>query len=751
MLPTEKKHRMVEVIPLAGVEGSFAYNLPEAFSGNLQVGSLVKIPLRNRNVLGIVSQLGTNQNIPENKLKLVTELLYNEPIIDECLLQLGSWMRDYYGTSWEGVFETMIPSEVRHEVKDKWIKYVFINKILSEAEKVALGKRAKQQLKLYEFLTNAKEKITKGELLEKADCSEAVYKGLLEKGVFKEISERVEREVYADMLDQSELIEGNLVELNDEQAVAVGALSESVAADDFKVHLLHGVTGSGKTEVYLRVMEKVLETGGSVIFLVPEVMLAPQTTERVRRRFEKKGHKVVVWHSLLSAGERLDAWMAMVRGEARIVVGARSAIFSPLKNLKLIIVDEEHEGAYKQGESPRYHGRDVAVYRAMLTKAVCVLGSATPSLETLYNVQRGRYAVNRLTKRVDDRELPKVHVVDMKPEVLKGKGEVTLSNVLVEKLKDRFEKKEQSILFINRRGHFVRMLCLDCGYVSQCPHCSVALTLHKADGRLKCHICGYHTNEMKMCPACKSKEIKWRGFGTQRVEDVVQKIIPQAKVVRMDADVMHRKELFREILGDFRKGKIDILVGTQMIAKGLDFPNVTLVGLVDADISLHLQDFRAEERGFQLMVQVAGRAGRGSRAGEVVIQSFMPHSGPIQFARRGDFDGFLAMELEQRKEFNYPPYRHLIRHIFRGPDAREVQRAIEAWTALIEKSGLEGVELRGPVAAPLERVKGHYRYHLWIFTKSVTRVLPELLKLKENLKLKKDIIEIIDVDPIDMH
>lgn len=746
--------KTIEVIPLAGVGGSFSYKVSEYLMEKIQVGSLVRIPLRNRKVLGIVSRLGSEQKVPPEKLKAVEEVLYDVPIMDETLLALGAWMRDYYGVSWEGIFETMISGEVRTGVKDKLLKYAQLKRSLTEEEKKAWERKAKQQLKLYEFLANLAEegmKVLKSELFEKANCSQAVYKGLLDKGIVEETTERLERVVYEDEFAKMDFVEGQELRLNEEQSAAVTSIEESIGKNAFGVHLLHGVTGSGKTEVYLRVMERVLEAGGSVIFLVPEVTLAPQTTARLRNRFEKKGYKVVVWHSLLSEGERLDAWMAIVRGEARIVVGARSAVFAPLKNLKLIIVDEEHEGAYKQGENPRYHGRDVAVYRAMVTKTVCVLGSATPSLESLYNAQRGRYQINRLLKRVDDRELPKMHVVDMRGEVLKGKGEVVLSSMLVEKLLDRFEKREQSILFINRRGHFVRMLCLSCGYIAKCPHCSVCLTFHKTENRLRCHVCGFHERVMKVCPACRSGEIKWRGFGTQRVEDIVQKIIPQAHIVRMDADVMSKKDHFREILGDFRKGKIDILVGTQMIAKGLDFPNVTLVGLVDADISLHLEDFRAGERGFQLIVQVAGRSGRGERAGEVVIQSFIPHSGPIQFARRSDFDGFLEMELEQRKEFNYPPYRRLIRHIFRGENEVSVRKAIEEWASVIEKSGIQGIELRGPAPAPLERVKGHYRYHLWIFAKSVTRVLPELLKLRERLKLGKDVIDVIDVDPIDMH
>src|ERR1019366_6744493 len=350
---------------------------------------------------------------------------------------------------------------------------------------------------------------------------------------------------------------------------------------------------------------------------------------RLRGRFEAAGHRTVVWHSHLGEGERLDGWLALATGEARVVGGARSAVFAPVRNLRLIVVDEEHEPAYKQDETPRYHGRDVAVMRAKLCRAVCLLGSATPSLESFANAQAGKYRLLELRERVDARQLPQIDIVDLRIEALKQRAMPALSRKLVDAMHARLERREQTILFINRRGYSSAMLCTKCGHVEECPHCSIAMTYHRAD-------------EMLRCPQCGAPEIRWRGLGTQRVEEAVRRMVPRARIERMDSDTMGKKNRFREVLSQFRAGKIDVLIGTQMIGKGLDFPNVTLVGLIDADISMHIPDFRANERTFQLLVQVAGRAGRGDRAGEVIVQTFTPQASAVQFSRHADYAGFAA-------------------------------------------------------------------------------------------------------------
>ncbi|MGE9296257.1 MAG: replication restart helicase PriA, partial [Puniceicoccales bacterium] len=358
--------------------------------------------------------------------------------------------------------------------------------------------------------------------------------------------------------------------------------------------------------------------------------------------------------------------------------------------------------------------------------------------------------INRLTKRVDDRQLPTVHIVDMRREKMGKDGLANISRPLAERLIDRYEKREQSILFLNRRGYSNSVLCPDCGYVPECPHCDVTLTYHKSDERIKCHICGYFERAPSRCAKCGSVEIKRRGFGTQKIEEAIQRVVPRAKVVRLDTDTMTKKNLFRHILNDFRAGKIDILVGTQMIAKGLDFPNVTLVGLVDADIALHVPDFRASERCFQLLVQVAGRAGRGDTAGEVIVQTFMPENEPIQFARRGDFDGYLEVELEQRREFHYPPFRHIVRHLFRGRNPDKVIFYAEKWADLVEEKLEHPVEIRGPAPAPLEKMKDTYRFHIWYFLGNVSKVLPSILALRKDFPMDDEVIDVFDVDPVDM-
>ncbi len=417
--------------------------------------------------------------------------------------------------------------------------------------------------------------------------------------------------------------------------------------------LLHGVTGSGKTEIYLQAIAHALEQGKGAIVLVPEISLTPQTVERFKARFSsgKLQTLVAVLHSHLSAGERHDEWHKIRQGRARIVIGARSAIFAPVEPLGLIIVDEEHEHTYKQEEAPRYHARDVAIMRGQMENAVVVLGSATPSLESYYNCKKGKFSLLELPERVDDQKMPLVRVVDMRQSVRDGKGPPIFSPQLKEAITQRLERKEQTILFLNRRGYSTSLQCPKCGYVAECPNCSITLTYHRPEQKLSCHICGHNERVPTVCPneKCKNPAIRFAGTGTQNVEDILGKLFPHARIKRMDADVMKRKDDYRRVLGEFRHGKIDILIGTQMIAKGLHFPNVTLVGIIYADMALHQPDFRAGERTFQLLTQVAGRAGRGDIEGEVFVQAFTPFHPAIQYARRHDFLGFYEQELEFRR------------------------------------------------------------------------------------------------------
>jgi primosomal protein N' (replication factor Y) len=741
---------IVGVQPLAGFDKLLHYQVPVTLRADVRLGSLVRVPILNRSHLGLVLEVDSVPDCAPARLKAVSAVLHGVPALTPDLLELARWMHTYYAARMESVLEAMIPAAVRGGAQLKAEKYLGLARPATVAELAVLAKKAPQQARLYEFLRQQFQPVPKALALSRLGLTAAVAAGLVRRGLGREETRHVERVAYADNWTGGEIVNGLPPKLNEEQAAVVRAVGDALTREKFAVHLLHGVTGSGKTEVYLRAVEQVLAAGGSAIYLVPEVALTPQTVARLRGRFEAAGHKTVVWHSHLSDGERFDGWTALATGRARVVVGARSAVFAPVHDLRLIVVDEEHEPAYKQDETPRYHGRDVAVYRAKLAHAVCLLGSATPSLESFANVRAGKYRLDVLTKRVDDKKMPDIQIVDMRIEVMRQRGLVTLSRLLVDHMHQRFERKEQTILFINRRGYSSSMQCRKCGHVEECPHCSVAMTYHRADETLKCHLCGHERGAPAVCPACAAPDIRWRGLGTQRVEEAVRRVLPRARMERVDTDTMSKRHRFRQILGDFRAGKIDVLIGTQMIGKGLDFPNVTLVGLVDADMSMHVPDFRANERTFQLLVQVAGRAGRGDRAGEVVVQTFTPKAEAIQFARHADYDGFAEAELAMRRKFNYPPYRHLIHHLFRGPNPEKIRFYAEHWVKLVEKELGGAVEIRGPAPAPIEKVKDEYRFQVWYFCVRATKVVPELVRLQAGFAWPEDVTQVLDVDPMSL-
>ncbi len=743
---------IVGVHPLAGFDKLLHYRVPDSMCDSVVVGSLVRVPVMRTLHLGIVGEVGAPKDFPLEKLKSIVQVVHPFPALTADLLGLARWMSSYYASGLDSIIETMIPVAVRRGASLKQEKSLVVAQRLSADELTALEKRAPQQAKVYRLLAQQFRPQKKSLVLNRLGITAAVVSALVKRGVLREETNRIERIAYADDHAAGELVAAQPHLLNSEQAAAVASLDASLAADKFSVALLHGITGSGKTEVYLRAIDAALRAGGGVVFLVPEVALTPQTVARLRSRLEAiaPSHRCVVWHSHLSEGERLDGWLALATGEARVVVGARSAVFAPVQTLRLIVVDEEHEPAYKQDETPRYHGRDVAVMRAKLAGAVAVLGSATPSLESYANAQAGKYQLLELRQRVDARQLPFIDIIDLRIEAAKQRTLPSLSGKLVRAMQDRFEKREQTILFINRRGYSSSMLCTKCGHVEECAHCSIALTYHRTDETLRCHLCGDQRSAPVRCPQCAAPEIRWKGLGTQRVEEAVKRVLPRVRVERMDTDTMSKKNCFREVLSQFRAGKIDVLVGTQMIGKGLDFPNVTLVGLVDADISMHVPDFRANERTFQLLVQVAGRAGRGDRAGEVLVQTFTPQAEAIQFSRHADYAGFAAAEMKVRKEFNYPPTRHLIHHLFRGPNPEKLKFFAEQWAKLVEKNLGARIDLRGPAPSPIEKIKDEYRWQLWYFTNAVTKVVPELVKLRAAFAWPDDITQVLDVDPVNL-
>jgi primosomal protein N' (replication factor Y) len=530
------------------------------------------------------------------------------------------------------------------------------------------------------------------------------------------------------------------------QAAALRQIVPPVG-DGPRATLLYGVTGSGKTEVYLQAIAQLLQRGQGAIVLVPEIALTPQTVERFVGRF---GDRVAVLHSRLSAGERHDEWHRIREGRAAIVIGARSAVFAPVRKLGLIVVDEEHEPSYKQEEAPRYNARDVAVMRGHMEGCAVVLGSATPSLESWANARAGKYRLARLPERADNRKLPAVRVVDMRQETERTGRANVLSQALVEAVRLRLDRGEQTILFLNRRGFATSLLCPHCGYVANCDQCSVACTYHRSDDRLRCHICGGSRAAPTRCPSCRDPAFRFAGVGTQRVESVVARCFPRARLARMDADATSRKDAHGRILGDFRIGKTDILIGTQMIAKGLHFPNVTLVGVVCADLSLHMPDFRASERTFQLLAQVAGRAGRGEVSGEVIVQTYTPTHAAIQAARRQDFEGFCEQEIESRRELSYPPFTRLMCVTLKGPAEERVAFSAAALARRLRPALAAGVILSEPCPAPLARAKGQYRYQLLLRGRSPSAIMRPVRAALAELKLPDRVAVAVDMDAMSL-
>ncbi len=559
-----------------------------------------------------------------------------------------------------------------------------------------------------------------------------------EVGWKKQLFVRRAREITADDVEELSRRAPRQAEL----LTAIANLSEPMPAI-----LLHGGTGSGKTEIYLQAIKIALARGRSAIVLVPEISLTPQTVERFKSRFAEIQDGVAVLHSHLSEGERHDEWHKIHSGRARIVIGARSAVFAPLENLGLIVVDEEHETSYKQEEAPRYHARDVAVVRGKIEKCLVILGSATPSLESYFNATREKYRLATLTKRVDENQMPLIRIVDLRQERRREKGLAILAGKLRDAIAARLEKREQTILFLNRRGFSTSLLCSNCGESRDCPNCSVALTFHRGAARLSCHLCGHTAAVPKKCPACGEDALIYSGFGTEKVEANVTQLFPSAVVRRMDADSMTRKDAYRETLLAFRAGKIDILVGTQMIAKGLHFPNVTLVGIINADLALHLPDFRAGERTFQLLTQVAGRAGRGETSGEVFVQTYTPFSPSIQFARHHDFAGYFEQELEFRERCDFPPFKHAVLITVRSAHEARAKFSAETLARRLKEALPEEFILGIPTPAPLEKLQGQFRFHILIRGEAIMRLSRLIRETLDKLPFPEDVTVAVDVDP----
>src|SRR6478736_2961460 len=725
--------RYVRVIVDRAIHRELDYSLPENLAARVGVGSRVRVPFRDK------SALATVVAIPEQSeakgIRPIEAIIGDAPVLSEQLLELARWIGSYYCCPIETVMRSMLPQVIRR-AEIGWKKQLFVQPAskIDPGEIEKLRRRAPRQAELLEAISKLEKPIRAAELLRQTALDELR-------------EEAVVRDPHG---DEQFIATSNLV-LNEEQTHALNEVVQALdAPENARPILLHGVTGSGKTEIYLQAIRATLDRGRTAIVLVPEISLTPQTVERFKGRFAEAQDDVAVLHSHLSEGERHDEWHKIHSGRARIVIGARSAVFAPLKNLGLIVVDEEHETTYKQEEAPRYQARDVAVVRAKIEKCAVVLGGATPSLESYHNATTGKYRLVTLTQRVDQKQMPFMRVVDLRQERRKGKKAAILSEKLSQAIADRLEKREQTILFLNRRGFSTSLLCSNCGEARNCPNCSVALTFHRhpaVAGRLSCHLCGHTAAVPKKCPACAQDALIYHGFGTEKVESTVAQIFPKDVVRRMDADSMTRKEAYRETLRNFRTGKIDILVGTQMIAKGLHFPNVTLVGIINADLALHLPDFRAGERTFQLLTQVAGRAGRGETHGEVFVQTYTPFSPSIQVARHHDFTGYFQQELEFRERCDFPPFKHAVLITVRSAHEGRAKLSAETLKRRLKEALPEEFILGDATPAPLEKLQGQFRFHILIRGGAIVRLSRLVRETLDKLPFPEDVAVTVDVDP----
>ncbi|HWY41807.1 MAG TPA: primosomal protein N' [Chthoniobacterales bacterium] len=732
----------VRVVIDRAIRRELDYSVPETLADRIGVGSRVRVPFRDGSALATV--LATLEKSDAKGIRPIEALVGETPVISERLLELAKWMSAYYCCPLETVMRSLLPQVIRR-AEISWKKQLVVHPSTIDIGEIdKLRRRAPRQAELLDAIAKIEKPIPAAKLLRNTSLDSQALRALAKRGLIDLREEAIERDPHAD----EQFVASANLDLNVEQTAALKKISEALAApDSAKPVLLHGVTGSGKTEIYLQAIHAALDRGRNAIVLVPEISLTPQTVERFKSRFAEIHEAVAVLHSHLSQGERHDEWHKIHSGRARIVIGARSAVFAPLKHLGLIIVDEEHETTYKQEEAPRYHARDVAVMRAKIEKCAIVLGSATPSLESYHNATNGKYDLVTLTQRIDARQMPLIRIVDLRRERRKGKIVPILSEKLSQAIADRLGKREQTILFLNRRGFSTSLLCSNCGKARNCPNCSVALTFHRHMARLSCHLCGHTAAVPKKCPECGQDALIYAGFGTEKVESIVSQFFPKAQVRRMDADSMTRKEAYREALRNFRSGKIDILVGTQMIAKGLHFPNVTLVGIINADLALHLPDFRAGERTFQLLTQVAGRAGRGETPGEVFVQTYTPFSPSIQFARHHDFNGYFQQELEFRERCDFPPFKHAVLITVRSEHEGRAKLSAETLVRRLKESLPSEFILSDAAPAPLEKLQGQFRFHILLRGEAIMRLSRLIRETLEKLPLPEDVIATIDVDP----
>ncbi len=721
----------------------YTYGVSDALRDNLAVGKRVRVPFGKGDRLTTGYCVGVHETPPIRDVKEIHSILDDEPLLTDNLLRLTRWMADYYLCGWGQVLSAVVPAGAHDQAGTRersFIEALPEDKWPSPKPKLT----SKQQDALYQLRTVG-HAIDMRQLQRLANCGSGPIESLVSKHVAQRVVKRVDS--LLDTGDLPEQDEGPL-RLNIEQKQVWQTLEPVLQDGGFHAFLLFGVTGSGKTEIYLRAIDEVLRQGKSALVLVPEISLTPQTIARFRGRFGE----VAVLHSHLGDAERGSHWRRVATGQAQLIVGARSAVFAPARNLGLIVIDEEHENSFKQESTPRYHARDVAVMRARLESIPILLGSATPSLESWHNAQRGQYTLLKLPSRVEDRPMPKVTLIDRRNPESKEERFHALSDALERGMRDALKAGGQVMLLLNRRGFSTHIHCPACGYVDNCRFCDLTLTYHKARDLMLCHYCGYEQEPQRKCPKCDIATVKYQGLGTEKLQAEVEERFPGYVVRRMDSDTMKRPGSHAQLLDAFRNGLIHILLGTQMIAKGLDFPNVTLVGVVNADVGLHFPDFRSAERTFQLLSQVAGRTGRGPRGGRVIIQTLTPEHPAIALAATHDYDAFVAAEMAHRKAHRYPPYERMARIIVRSKNqlmAESFANTMAGTFAPVLEQSPE-VRLLGPAEAPVFRLKGYYRFHFQLHSPSPGSLHHVLRKVMPTLRPPMGVEYTLDIDPFQM-
>ena len=752
----------------------FDYTVPEELAHLIQPGVRVLVPFGPRTIMGFVISLKEQTEL--QNLRPIKELIDVVPVLNDELRELGMSLSEETGSTMIQCFEAMIPNAMRAKYKKKLLclsdtlspnlASLFQNSRVIDYEQIPanllkevkqaiehkqveliyevkdqLGKkmikyialidgnldlssfnRAAKQKQVLEYLIAQPNPVLKSQLMDELQVTHAIMKTLVDKSVIKEIEVEAYRDPYADVVHQ----QSKALKLNQEQQVAVTTVAHACEENAHDIFLLHGITGSGKTEVYLQMIENVLAKGQQAIMLVPEIALTPQIAGRFKSRFQ---NKVAVLHSALSMGEKYDEWRKILKQEVQIVVGARSAIFAPFKDIGIIIIDEEHEATYKQEEAPRYHAIEVAKQRAITHRCPVVLGSATPSLESFARAQKGVYRLLTLSKRaVSTAKLPTVKLIDMRQHSTVS-DQMILSDVLQEAIAKRLERQEQVVLLLNRRGYSNFMQCRECGEVVNCPNCDVSLTYHKPNQKLKCHYCGFESFILRRCPSCQSEELRFFGLGTQKVEEYLQDQFRGARIMRMDVDTTSKKGSHQELIAAFERKEADILIGTQMVGKGLDFPDVTLVGVLAADLMLHLSDFKAAERTFQLLTQVAGRAGRHELEGEVLIQTYSPEHYVMKCVVEQNYHAFYVEEMKMRRRFGYPPYYYLASVMMSSEDYNDLIMACDKVNQYLRNQLGHSCIIVGPTMPYVGRINQRFRMYFMIKYKQEPRLRAILSQL----------------------